>query len=144
MSTFVFQSRPDRYDLRDKIIPDTIATWHATRYRSEMKLGDLVLFWMSGDERLRGIYGWGVISSQPYVKEGWESHGVDVTYKVAFKKPIFSKSIQADSSLSSLLIFRAPQATNFLIPYDQAKKLVRLIKSRGEVIISPRELIDYE
>jgi len=32
-----------------------------------MKMGDLVYFWMGGDERFRGIYGWGKIIKEPYI-----------------------------------------------------------------------------
>jgi predicted RNA-binding protein with PUA-like domain len=132
MGVFVFQSVPERYDLRKAIQPKDTDTWYATRYRNEMHPGDLVFFWMGGDEHFRGLYGWGRISKPPYFKEGWESHGVDVRYEVKFKKPILAKSLREDKALSEMLIFRAPQATNFLLTPDQAKRLLRLIRDVGE------------
>jgi hypothetical protein len=132
MGVFVFQSVPERYDLRKVIQPKESDTWYATRYRNEMHVGDLVFFWMAGDEYFRGLYGWGRISKPPYLKEGWDSHGVEVRYEAKFKKPILAKRLRDDEMLSDMLIFRAPQATNFLLTADQAKRLVRLIRDVGE------------
>jgi hypothetical protein len=71
VSVFVFQSVPERYDLRTALQPGKKDTWYATRYRSEMNAGDLVFFWMGGDEHFRGLYGWGQLASAPYLKAGW-------------------------------------------------------------------------
>jgi hypothetical protein len=139
MNVFVFQSVPDRFDLRTSIHPGRRGTWHATRYRNEMHPGDLVFFWMAGDEHFRGLYGWGHIVSEPYLKSGWGSHGVDVTYDVKFERPISARSLRDDDLLSEMLIFRAPQATNFLLSPNQGKRLVRLVRDRGEAAPSLTE-----
>jgi hypothetical protein len=132
MNAFVFQSVPERFDLRQEIYPGRRDVWYATRYRSEMNPGDVVFFWMGGEESVRGIYGWGRLTSEPYLKREWDSHGVDVQYDVKFAKPILAKSIHADTQLSQMLIFRAPQATNFLLTHQQANRLIRLINVQGE------------
>ncbi|MGY6214705.1 EVE domain-containing protein [Methylolobus aquaticus] len=132
MNVFVFQSRPERYDLRTAIRPGSRDTWYATRYRNDMNPGDLVFFWMAGDEHFRGLYGWGHIASAPYLKAGWDSHGVDVTYEVKFGKPILARSVREDAVLADMLIFRAPQATNFLLSPQHARCLVKLVKERRE------------
>jgi predicted RNA-binding protein with PUA-like domain len=97
-----------------------------------MHPGDLVFFWMAGDEHFRGLYGWGRIASEPYLKAGWESHGVDVTYEIKFTKPVMATSLRSDAQLAEMLIFRAAQATNFLLSPEQAKRLVRFVKKSGE------------
>lgn len=107
MNTFLFQSVPDRFDLRKEIRPGETDVWYATRYRSEMNPGDVVFFWMGGDEHFRGLYGWGHILSRPYLKAGWDSHGVNVKYDVKFDRPVLAKSIRRDPELSDLLILRA-------------------------------------
>ena len=142
MNVFVFQSVPDKLNLReqDAISEGQKDTWYATRYRSDMKPGDIVFFWMAGDEYFRGLYGWGNIISTPYIKPGWDSHGVDVIYKCKFKKPIMARSLREDRELSGMLIFRAPQATNFLLEAAQAKRLNRLIKDHGEITPSLEEV----
>ncbi|WP_316189702.1 EVE domain-containing protein [Bradyrhizobium sp. SZCCHNS1054] len=132
MSVFVFQSIPERYDLRKAIRPGNNDTWYATRYRSEMHPNDIVYFWMGGEEHFRGLYGWGRLTSEPYLKEKWDSHGIDVKYVVKFKHPILSRSIREEPDLAEMLIFRAPQATNFLLTQKQAKRLGRLVRESGE------------
>jgi hypothetical protein len=127
MNVFVFQSVPSRYDLREVIQEGADATWYATRYRNEMHVGDLVFFWMAGDEDIRGLYGWGRITSPPYMKEDWDSHGVDVTYHTKFSAPVLATTLRKDSVLSSMLIFRAPQATNFLLNSDETEHLIKHI-----------------
>ncbi len=139
MNVFVFQSVPDRYDLREGIRPGKRDTWYATRYRNQMHPGDLVFFWMAGDEHFRGLYGWGRIASVPYLKAGWDSHGVDVTYEVKFRKPIMARSFREDAVLAEMLIFRAPQATNFLLSPGHGKRLVKLVKERRETAPSVAE-----
>lgn len=132
MKAFIFQSIPERYDLRSQLSVGKTETWYATRYRSEMKPGDIVLFWMAGDEWFRGLYGWGAINSIPYVKDGWQSHGVDVKCHVKFQNPILAKSFRNDPTLAGMLIFRAPQASNFLLDTRQIKKITKLIREHGE------------
>lgn len=141
MNVFVFQSIPERYDLRRAVRPGTRDTWYATRYRNEMHPGNLVFFWMAGDEHFRGMYGWGRIASAPYLKSGWDSHGVDIEYKVKFAKPILARTLRDDPVLAEMLIFRAPQATNFLLSPEQSKRLIRLVRDRGETAPS---LVDAE
>jgi hypothetical protein len=139
MNVFVFQSTPERYDLRQALHPDSRDTWYATRYRNEMHPGDLVFFWMAGDEHFRGLYGWGRIASAPYLKSDWDSHGVDVTYETRFARPILARTFRDDAVLAEMLIFRAPQATNFLVSPEQAKRLIRLVRDRGETAPSLEE-----
>jgi hypothetical protein len=132
MAVFVFQSVPERYDLRQAIVPGATDTWYATRYRGEMSPGSLVFFWMAGDENFRGLYGWGHLISAPYVKAGWDGHGIDVAYEVKFQRPILARTFRDDPALAQMLIFRAPQATNFLLSDAETRRLFRLIQERGE------------
>ncbi|GJM64871.1 EVE domain-containing protein [Persicobacter diffluens] len=138
MNTFIFQSLPQRYDLREKLIPGEKDTWYATRYRNKMKPGDLVYFWMGGDDMFHGLYGWGEITSAPYIREEWDSYGVDIVYRSKFEKPITKSKILKYSNLSNLLLFRAPQASNFLVEPSEAKSMIRLIEKFGEE--SPKNL----
>jgi EVE domain len=131
-NSFVFQSVPDRFDLRKGLRPGESDIWLATRYRSEMHFGDIVFFWMAGDKHLRGMYGWGRIVSSPYLKPDSEAHEVNVKYEQKFTKPILASSIEQDPVLKQMLILRAPQATNFLLSPDEAKRLAKLLRERGE------------
>lgn len=134
MKVFLFQTRSDRLDLRSAIIPGERATWYATRYQTEMKPGDLVYLWMSGDEHFKGLYGWGEISSVPYRRPDWDSHGVDIQYRIRFSKPIKATSLERDPILAQMLVFRAPHASNFLLDEKTAKRLSRIIAERHEQV----------
>lgn len=134
VNIFIFQSVPERYDLRQAIVPGKQDTWYATRYRSDMHPGDLVFFWMAGAAASRGVYGWGHLVSAPYLKPGWDSHGVDVEYEVCFRQPLSVETIRSDPTLAGLLIFRAPSATNFLLSGAEAEHLIRLAQQQGETV----------
>ncbi|CAB3794390.1 EVE domain-containing protein [Paraburkholderia caffeinilytica] len=134
MNVFLFQTKPERLDLRSAIVPGEQAVWYATRYQTEMAPGDLVYLWMSGDEHFKGLYGWGVITSKPYPKADWDSHGVDIEYRVRFSKPIKASSLENDPVLAKMLVFRAPHASNFLLDAPAIKGLSKVIKDRREKV----------
>jgi hypothetical protein len=87
---------------------------------------------MGGDADIRGLYGWGRLVSTAYLKKDWDSHGVDVSYEMKFRKPILARTIRSNPLLKSMLIFRAPQATNFLLSLDESEHLAGFVKSNGE------------
>lgn len=90
MNYWIFQSTPDRYDLRNDniIIKNKTDIWYATRYRDRMAIGEIVFFWLSGDESIKGIYGKGEIVSLPYKKENWGTYGINVRYEKKLSNPI--------------------------------------------------------
>lgn len=132
MNTFIFQSMPERFDLRTGLIEGKTDTWVASRYRKDMQVGDLVYFWMGGDERFRGLYGYGRIVSKPTLDKSGEGFGVDVKYLYKFEVPILSPILKADDVLRGLLIIRFPIGTNFLLDEYEAMRLVKLISELGE------------
>ena len=132
MSVFIFQSVPDRFDLESEVVEGKKDAWYATRYRKKMKVGDIVFFWMAGADERKGIYGWGVIVSEPYIRHDWQSYGVDVIYKKKFGKKLSKRILHSDSILRNMLLFRAPQATNFLLTDEESRALIDLTKIRGE------------
>jgi EVE domain len=135
MNIFIFQSVvKDNFDLRNEIREGHRDSWWATRYQNNMSPGDYVFFWLGGDEKMRGLYGWGILTSQAYRKSGDKDDGVDFEYTVKFKRPILAKELRTDPELGNLMIFRAPQASNFILEPQQAKQLLRFISKRGEIV----------
>lgn len=132
MSILIFQSVPERFDLRTGIVVGKRDAWLASRYRGEMHSGTPVFFWMGGDEYIRGAYGWGTIASEPYIKTDWNGYGVDVIYEVKFSNPVLARTLRADRILANMLIFRAPQATNFILSKEEAARFVDLVEASGE------------
>jgi len=133
---WIFQGMPERYDLEEKLIPGESETWTLTRYHEEVKPGDMVYFWRGG--RQSGLYGWGLVTDPPHQDQSTESRAawwVNVTYQSRFKNPISKEDItgcrQADK-LAGLLIFRAPQGTNFKVTTKEAISLNQLISERSE------------
>jgi hypothetical protein len=135
---FVFQSRTDRYDLRTELRPKATETWVASRYRSAMRPGDVVFFWLAGPEDIRGIYGWGTIKRFPYHGRSAEDYDVDVSVEHVFVQPLLAINLRRVPGLSDLLIFRAPQATTFLLSPEETRHLIDEIQKRGDVV--PQQL----
>lgn len=135
MNTWIFQSVPARYDLREasSLRPGESVTWYVTRYRDRMSVDDIVYFWMGGEEGIRGIYGWGVLTSSPYMKKNWDSFGVDAKIKKRFKRPILASNLRRDPKLANLSILRQPQASNFLLEPEETKALARAVEDSEEV-----------
>jgi hypothetical protein len=132
VNIFIFQSTKPNYDLSKELRRNKRETWYATRYRNQMSIGDTVYLWMAGGDRERGIYGWGSLVSEPYIKDEWDSYGVDLVCKVRFRAPVLASLLKRESSLSNLLIFRAPQASNFLLDDKEAGKLAAVVRSQRE------------
>jgi len=128
MPALIFQSKEEETDLVEEIKVGKRSTWYATRYRQLMSPGTKVYFWMAGEPSKRGIYGIGQIASEPYLKRSWDAYGVDVLYTKKIEPPLLASDIRANTVLSSLLIFRAPAATNFSIDDGEARELDRLIE----------------
>jgi hypothetical protein len=135
MNTWIFQSVPERYDLRkaSSIRPGDTVTWYATRYRDQMTPGDTVYFWMGGEEDIRGIYGWGELISDAYIRKDWDAHGVDAKIKARFKEPILASVLKKDRRLANLLIFRQPQASNFLLEPQEAEVFAKIVQEKREI-----------
>lgn len=132
MNIFLFQTNPTTLDLRSAIQHGKQEPWYATRYQSDMKPGDLVFLWMSGDEYFQGLYGWGRIASEPYSMPNWLSHAVDVKYEVRFERPLKATLLEKDPIVSSMLVFRSPNASNFLLDRKVARQIIRMIRERNE------------
>jgi EVE domain len=132
MSVFIFQANPKEYDLRRAIQPGRVVTWRATRYRNEMHEGDAVYLWLAGEPDIRGLYGLGRLKSQPYIKNDWETHGVDLEYTVRFGSHIPAEAVESEPSLAKMLILRVPQGGIFLLSADEASHLAEVVRNRNE------------
>ncbi len=137
---WIFQARPDRFDLAKGLQPGKTDTWILSRFRDEVEPGHIVYFWRSG--RQAGFHGWGEIAGPPQdVKESGSAKGscsVPVTYRVRFEEPLSRDEIKRiedpaiSGSLAGLNILRAPTGTNFKVTVLEAAALNRLLETRGE------------
>ncbi len=129
MNYWIFQSIIERQDLRTTLQEQKEDTRLASRYRQQMSPHDLVYFWLAGDEDIRGIYGWGTLLTPPFLAEDRQEYRVKVRYLKRLKSTLRAATIRAAGPLRDLMIFRAPQATNFLLTKEEAQGIANLMDS---------------
>lgn len=129
MNHWIFQAKPERYDLRDanNLRPGDQEDWVASRYRSKMRPGDLVFFWLAGPPDIRGIYGWGQLKSRPFSAKGGSR--VSVTYRKRLSEFLPASALKKTKALGNLLILRLAVGTNFELSPSEAKAIAHLLKS---------------
>lgn len=121
---WIFQSRPDRFDLRTELITGKNEQWLASRYRDLMEPGDIVFYWLSGEDEHKGIYGWGRISSSPANSRDGTSVVVHNEEKLPQHIPV--EKIRATPALKELMILRIAIGTNFILHKSEAIALAAL------------------
>ena len=141
--SFIFQSRPIRYNLRKELVPGRQVAWVASRYRDFMQPGEVVYFWLSGEPDIRGIYGWGEITAEHPELDPNGIYRVRVTYRRNFldhdlKQHLSVDEIKADEVLAAMLILRLPMGTNFYLSQEENAALFDLIRKKyGEGWLPP-------
>ena len=138
MNTWLFQGVPERYDVSEKLVEGKLETWLVTRFREDIKPGDIVYFYRAGQKEKRGIYGWGVIQGEPVYFQDW-GWGISVLYKKKFSPCLSASELASDPVLSQHLIFRMPVGTNFRVSDEEASALDTLIRQKFSSAYSPRE-----
>lgn len=128
---WLFQARPDRFDLNEAIREGAEDRWEANQFTGEMRTGDVVYFYQSGPEA--GLYGWGVLQSTPYADEGRPDQlWVDVRYRYSFlEKPIPRDEFASQPAWKAHRIFTVRAGTNFRVAPQQANALNELIRAYG-------------
>jgi hypothetical protein len=91
-----------------------------------MKVGDRVFFWLGGDRKVRGIYGWGKITEPPFTDESGEPR-IPVEVECRLKKHVPVAEISAKPELQKMLILRMAIGTNFPVDDEEAEVLGDLI-----------------
>lgn len=132
MKTWIFQGKPERYPLKEKLVEGNRETWLVSRYKDEVSKDDIVLFWSSGDETVRGLYGWGVVTEDSVQYYDDWGYGIEVLYKVRFKSHIGINKIRESQILNDNVLLKMPIGTNFKISAHEYKNLGNLLKSLGE------------
>jgi energy-coupling factor transporter ATP-binding protein EcfA2 len=124
--TWLFQSNPKIYDLIDELKNLQVGdedSWRVNRYRSEMKPGDIVILWVSGQQA--GIYALGELTDEPKNENGevWVSY----RYTHILDTPISRDTIKAHPILHNMQIIRMPQGTNFRVTDEEWNVLQTLL-----------------
>jgi len=90
-----------------------------------MQPGELVFFWVAGQEGERGLHGWGRIVSGPYKEAG--DFRVDVRLECRIEPHIPASVIRANPVLRDHPIFTVRVGSNFLLDDDEVPALLELI-----------------
>ncbi len=108
---------------------DGVRNYQASNNLKAMEVGDLALFYHSGDERqIMGI----VEIVKPYYPDPSDASGrfgmVDVKVLTSFAHPVALKDIKEDSSLQHLALVRQPRLS--VMPIDASSW--KILLQRGE------------
>jgi hypothetical protein len=134
MKVWVFQGKPERYPLNEKLVVDNRETWLVSRFKDEISKGDIVLFWSSGKESVRGLYGWGLITQDAVqYYDGW-GFGIEILYKVKFKNHVGIDQVRESTVLDNNVLLKMPIGTNFRISPQEYRGLRELFKKLGEIV----------
>ena len=127
---WVFQYRPDEYDLAESTRETLTDWWLMSRGRSDVSVGDRVYFFRSG--RFAAVTAVGEITRATYERKTHRGDAaVDVVVR-SFVDPEMTRSeMSSDPVLSSVYVLaKGMQGTNFRISSEQAQSLDALIVSR--------------
>jgi len=127
---FIFQAKPTIYDVSTRLKLDQEVGWIASRYRDQMKKGDIVYIWGAGDEHRRGIYGWGEITSDGAFIDSRGNYRAAVTYRKVFPRAINVGDLREHQSLRNLLILRSAMGTNFPVTDEEHTALTEVVTEK--------------
>jgi hypothetical protein len=137
LNYWVFQGNPKIYDFVEARNKGAIDQWTATAHRDKMKIGDKVIFWLTGPEA--GCYALGEITSEPFENkekqdEFWKKEdktewkvGVKVTHDF-IDKPLLREQLASIKELSELKV--GNQGTNFVATKEEYDKILEFLKNK--------------
>jgi predicted RNA-binding protein with PUA-like domain len=125
MKSWIFQARPDQYDIRERLHVGDEVPWYATRFAREMEKGDRVFFWLAGSSDIRGIYARGHVSGATYDDENGTPR-IPVQVDEILPHPVSVAEIRRSPALKDLGILRVPIGTNFKLQDEEAEGITRL------------------
>ena len=126
MRSWIFQGRPDQYDLRSALASLTELSWLVRRYRDEIHVGDRAYLWESG--AAGGILAEAHVLTEPaelvetkeeqaYWIRPEEFVGPRLRVRLAVDRlldpPLSRTAIKGNPGLEALLILRFASGTNF-------------------------------
>ena len=135
-SYWIFQGNPKVYDFSSAINEGTIDQWTASAHRDKMRIGDRVVFWLTGTNS--GCYALGEITSDPFQNlepkdEFWKEDdksewkvGVKISHNCS-SNPILKEQAEITEELVSLNV--GNQGTNFTATKEQYECIEDIVNS---------------
>ena len=143
MNTWIFQSKPQEFRLKDFLNSSPRrALWRASRHAEKMKIGDEVYIWQAigkGQRSMSGVFGRGVIEELPFERnddsasrQHWNKakHATDIIMRamIAIEKsatnPIIPREkFERDLLLKFSSIMTYKRGSNFKLTSVQASRV---------------------
>lgn len=138
MAYWLFQGNPKYYRIIDGIRDFTQMPWLVTRYAKEMQPGDGVLIWISGKEA--GLYAIAEMIEAPKLMQEVPDIGywldksrlgekpfatIRFTDKL-LDQPLLRSELKQDPVLSTLIVIRQPNSTNFKVTAEEWQRVYEL------------------
>jgi hypothetical protein len=132
----MFGANPDEYELVEEV-PARLAKgdrWPVKQHRDELRAGDKVILWQSGDKS--GIYAFGVLADKPRkTRNKW---WVKIQYKPLLRQPVFKRDLKKHPLLSNLRVLKRPWDRNpFPVSKTEWQALQELISEDTVSIFTP-------
>jgi MoxR-like ATPase len=145
----LFQAVPDSWDLVKNLETWAVGeedTWIASRYRREMRPGDLVALWSGGAKA--GVYAVAELTGVPFedaapewmhLAEGETKWWVPLRLTRALEVPLLKTELKEHPILQKLQVITSPQGTNFPVVEPEWRALASLIEEAEEPAPPPPE-----
>ena len=143
---WIFQANPERYDIQNLLAEEDLTEdmWLVSRYKKQIKSGDIGLIWISGKEA--GIYAVVDVIDDPkemYDSEKYTKYWVDeadkhqkkLRVKMMYRlklinNPVPREELKNTPGLQNLEILKQAQGTNFRVSEQEWPLILNLIKQR--------------
>jgi predicted RNA-binding protein with PUA-like domain len=134
MNYWLVKTEPETYSW-DDLVKDKKTTWdgvrnfHARSNLKEMKKGDVVFIYHTGDEK--AVIGISKVQKEPYPEpkdKDWIA--VDLTPDKKLKKPVSLSQIKADKRLANMVLVRASRLSVQPVKPEEFDLIIAL--SEGE------------
>ena len=144
---WIFQGNQSRYDVYNSLLDENVteAAWLVSRFKEEIREGDVGLVWKAGQRS--GIYAVGKVISNPQMmydlKESrnyWRYESdrnqsllrIKLHYKLRLRltNAILKTELQKTPGLRKLEIFKQPIGTNFRVKPEEWQAILKLLKTR--------------
>jgi len=146
----VFQFNPAIYKWFDRIKQNReTEQWLTSRHVSDIREGDKVVIWASGEKA--GVYAIGEIVKNPRKsplapeqEKYWankedvckfqEKYSVIIKYlKVIIDRPLLEDECSKDPILSDMPVLKQPQGTNFPLTKEQWNRILELLDKKHQI-----------
>jgi 5-methylcytosine-specific restriction protein B len=146
---WIFQGKPSEYNITKALNNLSEIMWRVTRYKNQIKPGDKVYIWESGDDA--GIIATAEVLTLPqHVRRTPEDAsyriggqavindeflGVVLKIRDVLPRKITKDKILGNSVLKDLMIIRSPQGINFYVKESEDRELMKIINNNR--IVNP-------